>query len=191
MRSKKGKKLTHNTFVKMLRNPVYIGQMGFRKWGTRKGMHEPLVSEPVFRNVQLILKGKKPIAMPYHLNHSDFPLRRFLRCSECNRPLTGGQGKSHTGKNYDYYHCYRCHAVKSLPAGKVAGEFLQLLQRLRVGEAFTTEFASILKLKWNKRTRDSTILVRKLHGDLKKEHASQEKFITKYLKKDPKIFALF
>jgi hypothetical protein len=57
---------------------------------TCKGLHAPLVSEQVFRNVQLILNGKKPIAAPYKRNREDFPLRRFLRCSECNILLTGG-----------------------------------------------------------------------------------------------------
>jgi hypothetical protein len=63
LRSKKGKKLTLHVFLKMLRNPVYIGQMKSQKWGTRKGLHEPIVSERVFRNVQLVLSGKKPIAL--------------------------------------------------------------------------------------------------------------------------------
>jgi hypothetical protein len=80
LRSKKGKKLTQTTFLKMLRNPVYIGLMKSKKWGTRKGLHAPLVSEHIFCNVQLILKGKKPVVAPYSRNRPDFPLRRFLRC---------------------------------------------------------------------------------------------------------------
>ena len=115
-RSKKGNKLTLHVFLKMLRNPVYIGEMKSKKWGTRKGLHEPLISDHVFRNVQRILSGKAPIAAPYERNREDFPLRRFLRCSECNTPLTGGPSKSASGKKYDYYHCYNCRAVKSLSA---------------------------------------------------------------------------
>ncbi len=55
LRSKKGKKLTLHVFLKMLRNPVYIGEMKSKKWGTRNGQHEPIVSGHVFPNVQLIL----------------------------------------------------------------------------------------------------------------------------------------
>jgi site-specific DNA recombinase len=98
LRSKKGNKLTLHVFLQVLRNPVYIGQMKSKKWGTRKGLHEPLVSEQVFRNVQLILKGKKPVIAPYKRNREDFPLRRFLHCSECDKPLTGGTSRSETGK---------------------------------------------------------------------------------------------
>ena len=165
--------------------------MQSRKWGTRQGLHAPLVSEHHFRNVQLILKGKKPIAAPYQLNRPDFPLRGFLRCSECDRPLTGGPSRSHTGKTYDYYHCYKCRAVKSLPTDKAAGEFLELLKHLRVDEHFTAEFAEILEQEWNDKTGDSTAMVRKLNGDLEERREAQQKLLMKYVNDDPKILPYF
>jgi site-specific DNA recombinase len=99
LRSKKGNNLTLHVFLKLLRNPVYIGQMKSKKWGIRKGLHQPIVSEHVFRNVQLVLSGKKPTAAPYKRNREDFPLRRFLRCSECNKPLTGGAVEERDGED--------------------------------------------------------------------------------------------
>ena len=192
MRSKGGNKLTLNTFLKMLRSPVYIGQMKSKKWGmTCKGLHSPLVSEQVFRNVQLILNGKKPIAAPYKRNREDFPLRRFLRCSECNIPLTGGPSQSASGKTYDYYRCYQCRAVKSLPASKAAAEFINLLKRLRADASFTAEFAKILRQQWNKRTGDNSATVRKLSLELKEKRKLQEKLIEKYLKEDAAIVPHF
>jgi site-specific DNA recombinase len=148
LRSKRGKVLTLHVFLKMLRNPVYIGKTKSKKWGTAQGLHQAIVSEQVFRNVQLVLSGKKPIAAPYKRNREDFPLRRFLRCSECTTPLTGGPSRSATGKTYDYYYCYKCRAVKSLPASKAAEEFFKVLDRLRLDAAFTSEFNAILKEEW-------------------------------------------
>ena len=192
LRSKGGNKLTPHTFLKMLRNPVYIGLMKSKKWGiTCKGLHAPLVSEQVFRNVQLILSGRKPIAAPYKRNREDFPLRRFLRCSECNMPLTGGPSKSASGKTYDYYRCYQCRAVKSLPASKAATEFIDLLKRLRADASFTAEFAKILKQEWSKRTGDSSAIVRKLSLDLKEKRKLQEKLLEKYLQEDAAIVPHF
>ena len=192
LRSKLGNKLTPHTFLKMLRNPVYIGQMKSEKWRmTCKGLHEPLVSEQVFRNVQLILSGKKPIAAPYKRNREDFPLRRFLRCSECNMPLTGGPSKSASGKTYDYYRCYQCRAVKSLPASKAAVEFVELLRRLRADASFTAEFAKVLKQEWSKRTGDSSAIIRKLSLDLKEKRKLQEKLVEKYLQEDAAIVPHF
>jgi site-specific DNA recombinase len=191
LRSKKGRKLTLHVFLKMLRNPVYIGEMKSKKWGTQKGLHEPIVTEQVFRNVQLVLSGKKPIAAPYKRNREDFPLRRFLRCSECSKPLTGGPSKSATGKTYDYYHCYNCRAVKSLPASKAAGEFLELLERLRVDKTFTTEFAAVLKQQWAERIGDSAVLVPRLRAQLKEQQELQEKLVSAYLRGDKAIMPVF
>jgi site-specific DNA recombinase len=191
LRSKKGNKLTLDVFLEMLRNPVYIGLMRSEKWGTVKGLHEPIVDERVFRNVQLILSGKKPTAAPYKRNREDFPLRRFLRCSECGKPLTGGASRSATGKSYDYYHCYNCRAVKSLPASKAAEEFLELLDRLRVDSKFTTEFSTVLKEEWMKRTGDSAGLVTRLKSQLREQRELQEKLLTAYLMKDKAVMPVF
>jgi site-specific DNA recombinase len=191
LRSKKGKTLTLHVFLKMLRNPLYIGQMKSKKWGTRKGLHQPLVSDHVFRNVQLVLSGKKPIAAPYKRNREDFPLRRFLRCSECDKPLTGGPSKSATGKKYNYYHCYGRRSVKSLSTDKAAGEFLELLDRLRVDSTFTNEFAAVLEQEWTKRTADSASLVPRLRAQLKEQQELQEKLVAAYLRGDKAIMPVF
>jgi site-specific DNA recombinase len=187
LRSKKGNKLILTSFLQMLRNPVYMGQMQSKKWGTCKGLHSPLVTEHIFRNVQLILKGKKPIVAPYQLNRPDFPLRGFLRCHECNRPLTGGASKSQTGKLYDYYHCYRCPKRKSMPANKAANEFLQLLAQLRVDDSFSTEFSAQIKEEWETRTVDSAQIIRKLNIELQEKRGFQEKLFAKYLNDDPNV----
>ncbi len=121
----------------------------------------------------------------------NFPLRGFLRCSECGTPLTGGPSRSHTGKTYDCYHCYKCRAVKSIPANRTAGEFLELLKRLRVNESFTAEFAQILGQEWNSKTGDSAALVRKLNGDLEEKRVGQQKLFMKYVNDDPKILPYF
>lgn len=191
LRSKKGNKLTLHVFLQVLRNPVYIGQMKSKKWGTRKGLHEPLVKEQVFRNVQLILKGKKPVVAPYKRNREDFPLRRFLRCGECNKPLTGGTSRSETGKTYNYYSCYSCRAVKSLLASRAADEFLELLGRLRVDAAFTTEFAAVLAQEWTNMTGESAKLKPRLLAQLKEQQELQEKLVAAYLRGDKAIMPVF
>jgi site-specific DNA recombinase len=187
LKSKKGKKVGLDVFLKMLRNPVYIGQMRSQEWGTVKGLHESIVSERVFRDVQLILSGKKPTAAPYERNREGFPLRRFLICSECDTPLTGGPSMSATGKKYDYYRCYRCHAVKSLRTEDAAAEFVELLKRLRPDHAITEEFATILEQRWAEWTVDAAANGRKINAELKEKRRLREKLLRKYLDDDPAI----
>jgi site-specific DNA recombinase len=191
LRSKRGKVLTLHVFLKMLRNPVYIGKTKSKKWGTAQGLHQAIVSEQVFRNVQLVLSGKKPIAAPYKRNREDFPLRRFLRCSECTTPLTGGPSRSATGKTYDYYYCYKCRAVKSLPASKAAEEFFKVLDRLRLDAAFTSEFNAILKEEWATHHGDGAAMVHRLRAQLKDQQGLQEKLVAAYLRGDKAIIPVF
>ncbi len=176
----------------MLRNPVYIGMVQSKKWReTRPGLHQAIVDERIFRNVQLILKGKKPIAAPYKRNRADFPLRRFLRCAECGTPLTGGSSRSATGRTYDYYNCYKCHTVKSLAADRAADEFAKVLMRLQPTALLMSEFPAILKDEWKKRTGDSATTVLKLKLDLREKRTLQEKLITAYLNRDKAILPVF
>jgi hypothetical protein len=71
----------------MLRNPVYIGMVQSKKWrDTRPGLHQPIVDERTFRNVQLILKGKKPVAAPYTRNQADFHCAGSCAAANAVRP---------------------------------------------------------------------------------------------------------
>jgi DNA invertase Pin-like site-specific DNA recombinase len=192
LRSKKGNKLTAHSFLTLLRNPVYIGLMQSKKWrATSRGIHEPIVDERVFRNVQLILKGKKPVLAPYQRNREGFPLRRFLRCSACSSPLTGGMSRSATGKQYPYYNCFRCRKVKSLAAEKASDEFAAMLRRLRPTPLMMADFPSIMKEEWGKTSGDNDALLRRLKVDLREKNALHEKLVTAYLANDRAIVPVF
>ena len=192
LQSKKGNKLCLTAFLDMLRNPAYIGQIRSDKYRkTVKGLHQPIVDETLFKNVQLILSGKKPIVAPYQMNRPEFPLRRFLRCAVCGCPLTGGFSTSATGRKHPYYHCYRCRTVKSLSPQKAHDEFTGLLERLEPTAFLSAEFPAVLKEEWAKRTGDSTAMVAKLKADLKERKALQEKLLLKYLNDDPNVVPVY
>ena len=63
MTSKAGKPMTLHTFLKMLRNPTYMGMLQSNKFREiKQGQHTALVDERTFRNAQLVLKGKTSLA---------------------------------------------------------------------------------------------------------------------------------
>ena len=191
LRSRKGNKLTVDRFVQTLKNPAYVGRIPSKRYGPQKGLHEPLVSETMFRNVQLRLKGKKSISAPIQRNRPELPLRHFLRCAHCDSPLTGGPSKSHTGRLYFYYHCKECHAPKCIPAAKAEAQFRALLARLRPKASFTQEFTTVLRNEWAKNTGDSTVIVANLQRELTVLSDSQEKLLMKYVNEDPVIMPVF
>src|SRR6185437_1176499 len=109
MISAKGLHCEPNHFWKIVHNPVYCGIIKISANQTEelhfvKAIHEPLVSENLFNNVQKVIcksankRGKKD-----HLKHL-FPLRSYLLCPFCGRKLTGSLSQGKVSK-YPYYHC--------------------------------------------------------------------------------------
>ncbi len=131
LRSRRGLRLTPQSFAQMMRNPIYIGKVESPDFGVSTvGDFEALVDEATFYRAQAVLDGRVAVTGPRQRNHPDFPLRAFVRCETCNRPLTGSWSKGRTGR-YAYYHCQRqCRAVnvsKAALEGAFADE-LALLQ---------------------------------------------------------------
>jgi site-specific DNA recombinase len=131
LRSLRGRTLTPQTFGRMMRNAIYIGRVESPDYGvSARGDFEPLVAEATFHRAQAVLDGRIVVAGPRLRNHPDFPLRGFVRCDTCQRPLTGSWSKGRNG-HYAYYHCQRqCRAVNVTKAA-LEGAFVDELARLQ------------------------------------------------------------
>jgi site-specific DNA recombinase len=91
LRTKKGHKLTRQTFSTVLKNPVYCGLI-IHKGHTYKRSFPTLLSENLWHNVQNALRGKKK-AVPKKTVGESFPLRGFVKCGYCRAKLTAGKAK--------------------------------------------------------------------------------------------------
>jgi site-specific DNA recombinase len=84
LRNRKGNEYTFNTFLNMLRNPMYMGQFEWRNESGEKvlkqGRHEAIITPDQYRRVQLLL-GKR--GKPTRVNTYDFPFRGPFTCGEC------------------------------------------------------------------------------------------------------------
>jgi hypothetical protein len=83
--------------------------MDIRVKGAWAGEHvasfQPLVDRETFNRVQHILKDLRPHVVPNQRKHPDFPLRAFVRCQTCGKPVTAGYSTGKSGDKYGYYHC--------------------------------------------------------------------------------------
>jgi DNA invertase Pin-like site-specific DNA recombinase len=109
MAKKRNFKGSINGFWYLLRNPVYCGNLFLPAYKDEhemiiKGKHEPIISEELFNEVQDLLNGRKRVVKSKYSADENIPLRGFLICKECGKPLTGSRSK---GRNnyYYYYHC--------------------------------------------------------------------------------------
>jgi hypothetical protein len=140
----KGKAVPMQTFQAILRNPLYAGWVTMPSddsFEPVRGLHEPIIGQELFDEVQAILEGRTPTATPKHKVNPDFPLKCFVKCEGCGHPLTGGFCKGKT-KTYRRYWCYRpaCRAV-GLLAETLEADFVRLLQRSNVAPGDAVEMS--------------------------------------------------
>lgn len=117
LRTREGKRLSQQTWWRLLRSPMYAGRVRHEAWGIDvRGAFQPLVDEVTWRRAQAVLAGKPPRREEPRLDeHPDFPLRRFCRCAACGGTLTGAWSRNAAGSRYGYYTCWRrgCRAVRA------------------------------------------------------------------------------
>ncbi|TKB67964.1 MAG: recombinase [Nitrospira sp.] len=133
---------------------LYTGYIDYPEWGIslQPGKHEPLISFQTFQALQSRLKGQAKAPARKNLN-KDFPLRGFVTCGGCGKPLTACWATGRSGK-YPYYHCQKkgCPATgKSTRAEIMEAEFETLLQQLRPSPAVFAMAREMFKELWEDR----------------------------------------
>ena len=107
--NEKGLIVSNSQFYQLIRNQVYCGKVYISAWKDEpeqwvQGIHTPIISENLFFEVQDVLSGKKRVTAARGTTDDSLPLRGFLVCQTCGRPLTGSAAKGNGGRYY-YYHC--------------------------------------------------------------------------------------
>ena len=154
LRTRRGLVLSPQSFGQMLRNSIYIGMIESPEYGvSTRGVFEPLVSEQTFYRAQAILDGRVQVSGPRERNHPDFPLRGFVRCDRCGRPLTGSWSKGRNG-HYAYYHCQRqCRAV-NVSKSTLEGLFVDELALLQPTAGYMRLVKDRVLYVWQQRTSE-------------------------------------
>lgn len=98
-----------------------------------QGIHEPLVSEQLFYQVQQLLgdnkKARGKFIPKYSKLRDDFHLRGILNCHSCGKTMTASFSKGKLGKQYGYYHCNHCKSQR-VPSSKIHQSMYSLLKSI-------------------------------------------------------------
>src|SRR5262249_52670897 len=153
LRTRRGKEVSTQTFDAMLENPLYIGIIDVPEYGVRglRGDFDALVSEELFYRVQAVLQGRiRIIKGPRQRNRPEFPLRAFVRCGTCNRPLTASYSK---GRNdlYAYYHCLPPCRHVNVGKADLEGLFVDELARLQPTPRYMHMLSEAVLNAWSER----------------------------------------
>ncbi len=154
--NRKGLKCSRSNFCRLIGNAVYCGKIFIPKLKDEEcqiveGLHEPLISEKMFYDVQDVLDGNKRKSRPNTklTSYENFPLRGFLVCPKCNRMLTGSGSKGRNRVHY-YYHCIAVCGCR-FKADLVNDCFVSELKQFVMQPAVVPLFNKILKDTYRRR----------------------------------------
>lgn len=169
LRTVRGSPLTPQSFSQMICNPIYMGWIHSGELKV-KGNFEAIVGEELFTTVQDVFQGRK-VPVPHKRVSEDFPLRGFVRCAKCDRPLTAGWAKGRD-KHYAHYWCYNkdCKRVGISREG-LEGHFVGLLGMMQPTAELIARLPDIAKSNWKIRRKRIADEKRTLKNRLKENEA--------------------
>ena len=152
MAKEKGFTCTKGLFWFAIRNPVYCGKIFVPKYKDEesrfvKGLHEPIISEALYYQVQDVLDGRKRHYRLKVVANESLPLRGFLICPLCTKLLTGSASKGNT-KYYSYYHCTDGCSCR-YRADKVNQQFIYELKKYIPRPEIADLFKEVLTEAWH------------------------------------------
>jgi site-specific DNA recombinase len=160
-----GAKVSAETFRRLLENPIYTGVLTVGAWeGEHAASFDPLVDRETFNRVQHILKGLRPQLIPNQRNHPGFPLRAFVRCGGCNRPVTAGYSTGRHSVKYGYYRCQNdaCPLKLSERREDMHEQFLDFVSTLTPKPELVKMFRETVESYWVERYREVDARLSKL-----------------------------
>jgi site-specific DNA recombinase len=185
LRTLSGKPVSGETFQQMVRNPLYAGLMQVKGWSDcapQRGTFEAIVSSELFSRVQNVLDGKRLKLTTYQRNHPDFPLRGFVRCAECDTPLTASWSKGRSGAKYAYYRCRysACRAV-NVRMEKLEPDFVEYLEALTPKREYLPLFRAIVMDVWHQHQEDARANRERLQQRLEEVQARKDRAVEAFL----------
>ena len=189
-------KINANHLSSMLRNSIYCGIMKKEEWSDEpvKGTYPPIISEQLFNKVQDILDGRKPVITPHDFENPNFPLKQFLLCPNCGKPLTGSTSLGRNKKKFYYYTCYNknCDKGFSMPKHVVEQRFLEVLKNLEPKTEVINLFKTMIKDIYNEKTNEIKMFNINLQNKLNKLTENKNLLVDYYLagKIDEEIYKM-
>ena len=185
--------IPESSFLEMLRNVFYCGKVRVPKYNDEperivEGVHEPIIDEATFYQVQDVLDGKaKRNPKVDKTANPDLYLRKFLVCPVCGHALTGSTSKGRHAY-YTYYHCNQDGKHVRVNADKVNKGFVEYVSGLIPNETVLNLYNEILEELSQKSAKSQKDELRKMQDEVssleKRLNNIEDKFLDGDIDKD-------
>lgn len=135
-----GLKIDERRLANMFNNPFYCGLIVSKMLPNEiiEGNHEPMISRELFLKANNIIAERRSYPVSHKKENSHLPLKRFMKCQNCNSTMTGYLVKK---KNLYYYKCGTRGCKTNQSANKLHDQFTELVQSYQVNP----EYVSFIK----------------------------------------------
>ncbi len=164
--------LRYQHVIRLMSRIHYAGYIEVPDWDVplRKAKHKGLISLECYETIQRRIKEGTKAPARKDIS-ADFPLRGFVLCCDCNKPLTACWSTSKTGKKHPYYLCptkgcpsYR----KSIRRDVLEEDFSAALRTLLPSKGLFELAKGMFKRAWGQRMKQAEGLSRELKIEIKK-----------------------
>ncbi len=172
----------------ILTNPFYAGYVYVPDWDVsmRPGHHPALIAFETFQRIQRRLQSASK-GIVRKDNSADFPLRGFVSCGCCGKPLTGCLSKSRDGTRHPYYHCFNrdCEAYKkSIRRGEIEGAFVDMLREMQPSPIAFDMTEKGLRILWQQFEDAAAERKKSLAGELAKTERDIKQLVDRVIATD-------
>lgn len=171
----------------MLRNLVYCGKIKVPAYKDEveeivEGIHEALISEDLFYQVQQVANGRRQIKAKWSKQIDELPMRGFLSCSKCGKNLTGSASRGNGGR-YFYYH-WQPGCDERYSANTAHSRFKQWIAHLCFKPEIAALYLAIIEDTFKMKEGDINAEIAKLEEQIKERTALLDKATGKLLNDD-------
>ncbi len=179
--------ITLNFVKKLLTNEKLTGWFAYKNknWNIpyQHWNIEPIISVETFKAIQDRLHGRKTNIRPrkYNMDDEDFPLRRWVLCPACGKPMTASRPRAKSGKRHMYYHCYRkgCPlCAKNIPQAVMHADLENLLTHITPDPALLNLTRALVKDSYNEMYADARAHQQATRAKITVMQAEKEKAFT-------------
>ena len=172
----------------ILSRVIYAGYIEVPRWGIsiREGQHKGLISLETHERIKDRLKGKKKAPARKDISVG-FPLRGFVLCGDCSKPLTSCWSTSKTGKKHPYYMCFNrgCESNrKSIPRDRLEGDFETLLRSLKPSENLFQLARAMFQNAWDQRHQQASAQTKSFKREVIKLDRQIEQLVDKIVESE-------
>ncbi|MGR3703814.1 MAG: recombinase family protein [Paracoccaceae bacterium] len=142
------------TVLRLLRKAIYAGYVEAPTWGIslRTGQHKALISLATYETILDNLAGRKRGAARKDISE-DFPLRGFVLCDCCGKPMTAAWSRG-CRSHYPYYLCQTRGCIakgKSVPRSLMEDGFQKILATMQPSNELMNVATTMISDAWDAR----------------------------------------